>query len=77
MRHYKGQRKSKTNPKHTCKVCGDNIFNKDRNALYCKDCKKVIIWLDGRVGVIKYNIKKSHPGYKLTFKWKLKRCISL
>lgn len=30
--------KSKVNPKNKCKECGISLYNRSKNAIYCKDC---------------------------------------
>jgi len=42
----------------TCKICGDEITHRFRNALYCKDCCEVIRKEQKKKAFEKYTIKE-------------------
>jgi hypothetical protein len=39
-RYLNCRRRSSSNPSGICQECGDKIFNKFRNACFCKNCAK-------------------------------------
>ena len=67
-----GRRKSKSNPDAICKSCDSRIYNKQRHALYCKDCSKVIHYFTVRIaGIVLYMKAKKFPNIKIKYKLKV------
>ncbi len=62
-----GRAKSKTNPKGICKLCTKKIFNKARNADYCKSDTETINIIRGMVSSLGGRIIRRFSYLNITF----------
>ncbi len=61
-----GKRKSKTNPKGICELCGKKIINKERNAKYGSCCDTIIRHIHQCLCSWKYGVtKRAFPFLKI------------
>jgi len=58
--------KNRINPTRTCFVCGGKIRNRNKNAMYCKDCVKVVRHLTILIHDYMHNRTNIYPDYVFT-----------
>lgn len=61
----KGKLKSKANPRGGCMLCMEKIFNRQRNALYCKKHAKEIESIRNVIKCSLYYQKQKYPHIKV------------
>ncbi len=71
QRTISSRKRGKANPKRICNDCGEKIFNKVRNALYCKECGDMRYFVYKRLNNLKYCFKSKFPNNKVTVRFKI------
>ena len=61
--------KRKRNPSGMCICCKGKIVNKQRSALYCRNCDRDIVYFRQRLFYSISDIKKKYPDYNIKNKF--------